>query len=144
MTSMYQYAGRAVVSLTLMAGAGCNTMPTVPPPEAILAGIWKIVPGSPQSFNAKFVTFNETGRVTKVETTSIDFLLRNVTVTESNLNLASMVNGASVKVTMPGDLSFAGTLNDARTEATGKLVTEANIFDTTITTELGPATMTRQ
>ena len=130
--------------LALLAGGGCNTMPPVPPPEAILAGIWKLTPGSAQGYTHKTLTFNEVGRLTKIETTSVNLFLQNVTVTEQNLNIQQTVGATTVKINMTNDQIFNGTLNDAKTEATGSLLSESRIFDTIITTELGPATMTKQ
>ena len=135
---------RTAPLLALFVFGGCETMPAVPPPEAILAGIWRITPGTTRGYMHKTLTFNAVGRLTKIETTSVNLFGQNQTITETNLNLPTSVGSTSVKVNLTGDQIFDGTLNDAKTEATGKLSTETHIFDTIITTELGPATMTRQ
>jgi hypothetical protein len=127
----------------LLTMAGCPA-PT-PPPEAVLAGTWQLVPS--QTFTPAltnwFLTFNSDGDLTQISYTFAGF----ATVTLNNPPSATNVNGSSVFIssTVSGNgLTFSGTLNSTNTVATGTLSSNLVVGGVTISVDQGPATLTKQ
>ncbi|MEW6252491.1 MAG: hypothetical protein AB1716_17785 [Planctomycetota bacterium] len=129
----------------LAANFGCPA--PAPPPEAVLAGVWQMVPS--QNFNPQltnwFLTFDEDGELTQVSYTFAGA----ATVTWNNPPSATTVNGTAVfiSVTQSGNgLTFDGTLNSATapTSATGTLNSNLVVGGVTITVNQGPATLNKQ
>jgi hypothetical protein len=117
-----------------------------PPPEAILAGTWSLVPTNATipALTTLLLTFDSNGNWTQVQYQ----IGSNATVTRSITTGDTTVNGSDVTISSSlgfGDtVSFAGTLDSTNTVITGNITTILNSSGQTITINNGPATMTKQ
>ncbi len=143
------------IFLLILAGsfatAGCETVPQVPPPEAVLAGTWTLTPERKDlGFSRKQLVFDGNGVLTQISTETASLLGDPTTIIEKNLQLHSVVSGKAVEIlmtpkTFPGDgvFKFNGTFSDDFLSANGTLSTEVQIIftNTTVSTQQGNATL---
>jgi len=122
-------------------GGGCQTVPAVPPPEAVLEGTWDLTPVQDIGLTRNVFVFDAFGRITEMRSVFLT-----ITVTERNIHRSTSVVGLNVTIATTGDLIFEGTFNDDFTVATGSLSTRFTIpFTTTeISVDQGEATLTKQ
>ncbi|MFH1417651.1 MAG: hypothetical protein ABII12_05110 [Planctomycetota bacterium] len=137
----YQRVYPLVCILFLGIGGGCETIPSVPPPEAVLAGTWDLTPDQYLGLAKNVFVFDELGRITEMRSV---FLA--ITVTERDVHRSTSVVDRNVSIATTGNLIFDGTFNDDFTIATGKLTTEFTIpfTSTEISIDQGNATLTQQ
>jgi len=137
----YQRVFLPVCILFMGIGSGCETVPSVPPPEAVLAGTWDLIPDQDLVLTRNVLVFDELGRITELRSV---FLA--ITVTERDIHRSTSVVGHAVTIATTGDLLFEGIFNDDFTVATGKLSTEFTIPFTSIEISInqGDATLTKQ
>lgn len=126
-----------------LGGCVAITLPgLVPPPEAILAGTWELMQGEDASLGETLWVFDGSGNLVELRTT-----IGAVTVTERALVATTNVNDdlVVIQVGFAGStMSFSGTLNADRTQATGTLSTEITFLGTTITIDGGLATLVKR
>jgi len=109
----------ALVLLPLL--SACDIQ-IVPPPEAVLAGTWRLE-------------------------TSQDKSGSNATVTDNSPHATVSVDGLNVSITSQfagNGLVINGTLNEAHTVITGQQGTEIHIAGLTISIDQGTVTLTKQ
>ncbi len=122
-------------------GGGCQTVPTTPPPEAVLAGTWDLATDQDLGLTKTVLVFDQLGRIEEMQSV---FLA--ITVTERDVHRSTVVSGSNVTISTTTNLIFQGTFNDDFTVATGQLSTEFTIpfTSTQITIDQGDATLTKR
>lgn len=96
-----------------------------PPPEAVLSGTWQLTTDQPSTLPTTFLIFDTNGNLT-----TLQFVTNNATITQSNLNSNTLVNGSAVTVSATfgvSTISFNGTLNSVNPFATGTLSAQLNL-----------------
>ncbi len=127
----------------LVAMVGCPS-PT-PPPEAVLAGTWQLVPTEvlDPPLTSWLLTFDTDGNLTKVVYTFSDA----ATATWDNPPSATNVDGTSVYISVTNGangLTFSGTLDSTNTVITGTVTATLAVGNAIVTIDHGPATLTKQ
>lgn len=136
----------ALSALTIaLDGANCNiSLPDEePPPEAVLAGTWKVDFGVPNEIAEFYMTFDQNGEFAQI-TYKIG---SGTTITDDKPFGWTEVNGNSVTIsnTIGGTgRTFTGTFNDDKTVIDATSKSEIKIGSQTISTEEGPVTFTKQ
>ncbi len=137
----YQRVCLLVCVLFLGISGGCETIPSVPPPKAVLEGTWDLSSDQYLGLNRNVLVFDELGRITEMRS-----IFLAITITERDVHRSTEVVGRNVSITTTGNLIFEGTFNDDFTVATGKLSTEFEIPFTSMVVSIdqGDATLTKQ
>lgn len=126
--------------LILLVGVGaCGvTFVSTPPPEAVLAGAWKVA-FVPDTGLDETLIFDANGRLSerriKVGTT---------TVSQTDVHRLTRVTGNAVHIETSDNNVFDGTLNDAKNVISGDYSTIIVAGGTTISNDNGLATLTKQ
>lgn len=138
-------------AMLLVAGsvltAGIFGCPLLPPPEAAMKGTWELIPSDTVDprLTDWFLTFNSSGKLTKVEYTFIG----GETVAWSNPPSSTDVNEDQVHISvtfLANSFMFDGTLDDVKTpsSATGTIIASIKIGDIEISEPQGEATLVKQ
>jgi hypothetical protein len=123
----------------LVALTSCNTSFSItPPPEAVLAGAWKVVVTNNPDLDETLV-FDESGQLIERRIKA-----GSVTVTQTDVHRLTRVTGNDVRIETVDNNVFEGTLNADKTIITGTLSTVLSFGSTIITTDNGAATLTKQ
>ncbi|MBK9121372.1 MAG: hypothetical protein IPM18_17475 [Phycisphaerales bacterium] len=135
--------GLGGVLLAVLAVVGGCPAPSEPPPEAVLAGEWRLSTVEETGISATYLQFNSAGRLTSVR---YEF---GATTVEGQLRVASTrVDGQSVRIGVGlfggGSLNFEGTLSADENTITGQASYIYRILGLTITVDNGAATLTRR
>lgn len=129
-------------AVLLAAPVSCNITLT-PPPEAVLAGSWKVAVSNNTDLDETLV-FDATGKL-------IERRIRAgaTTVSQTDVHRSTKVDGNTVRIQTVGDQLFGGdnvfegTFNADKTIIIGTLSTVISAGSTTITTSVGNATLTK-
>jgi hypothetical protein len=111
-------------------------------PASVLAGTWAFTVENAPDLNELLLTFNNTGRITKVTYQ----VTGGVEITVNNPSGTATVSGKNVTVqtTFNGNtLRFDGTLNSDDTVAQGTITLDIVVGGVTISIDGGAATMTK-
>ncbi len=130
----------ALVLLPLL--SACDIQ-IVPPPEAVLAGTWRLETSQDTTLTQTYLTFNDYGELSKI----VYKIGSNATVTDNSPHATVSVDGLNVSITSQfagNGLVINGTLNEAHTVITGQQGTEIHIAGLTISIDQGTVTLTKQ
>lgn len=139
---------KRIAGVSLLVGAGlglggCPALDTSPPPEAVLAGAWKLVTSQTTQLTETYLTFDDRG-----ELETITYKIGgNATITNERPQYETEVDGDSVRIEsnfFGNGLTFIGTLNAEQTEITGQSGTEFRLGFVTVSIDNGPLSLVRQ
>ncbi len=122
---MRSYSKAILLSLCMMPVLIFSGCAAPPPPEAVLSGTWQLTTDQPSTLPTTFLIFDTNGNLT-----TLQFVTNNATITQSNLNSNTLVNGSAVTVSATfgvSTISFNGTLNSVNPFATGTLSAQLNL-----------------
>jgi hypothetical protein len=111
-----------LTGISVLVFSGCAA---APPPEAVMSGTWKLTTDQPSALPTTYLTFDSNGNLTQIQ-----FVTSKGTITQSNLNSTTLVNGSTVTISATfgvSTVSFNGTLNSVDPFATGFLSTALNL-----------------
>lgn len=133
----------ALVLVALASAPGCITITPVPPPEAVLAGTWKLTTAQSTDLVQTLFTFDARGQLDQVSYK----VGGNVTITNNAVLAKTSVDGENVTIIsafVGNSIIFNGTLNADQTVITGTTGTEIKLGGITISIDNGAMTLTRQ
>ncbi len=136
-------AGLALLVAAGLGLGGCPAWDTSPPPEAVLAGTWKLVTSQTTQLTETYLTFDDRG-----ELVTITYKIgSNATITNERPQYETEVAGDSVRIEsnfFGNGLTFIGELNAEQTEITGQSGTEFRLGFVTVSLDNGPLSLVRQ
>ncbi len=139
--------GMCVLSLLLLLPvgtmAGCPSVTTDPPAEAILAGSWKFDAPQAGLGGPTTIIFNADGQVDQVIIQTTETIQVLPKILQSSTTVAGTAVSFSLGMLVYGDLDFTGTLDPQAMVITGKLTSTENVVVATVVTDKGPATLTK-
>jgi hypothetical protein len=114
-----------------------------PPPEAVLAGTWRLETTGTNLLGETTLTFDSRGRLSSIDITPAGGvqIVRASPLSETNVDDDNV--DVNVNLLIIGTLSFSGTLNADNTAATGTLTTNLNLGLVSVVLDSGAATLTK-